>query len=232
MLDSDLLEVLVPVVLETHLFLAFLVEGVHDGAQTVLEPGLELQVVFVTRLDDRLVVSRVLNLDFARNFILLACSAGQTRSTRVVLEVLFGRCGTCHLCIIIRLVGAVHGGVLALEVNAEHGGAETWELAPWTVGKVDVHLHSEQQLDVLVLLLHNFVARQHDEALLVDEAVVKLDQAARVVHISVVEVARNILFEVQQQELRLIDGLETHFVSNTEFDLLKCRLLCVHVQWR
>ena len=70
--DSDFLEVLTPVLLETHIFLPFGVEFGHDVVQTLLEASFELQVVFVARTDHSLVVKCVLDYNLCGNFILLA----------------------------------------------------------------------------------------------------------------------------------------------------------------
>ena len=72
MFDSYFLEVLTPVLLETHIFLPFRVEFGHDVVQTALEASFELQVVFVACTDHSLVVKCVLDYSLCRNFILLA----------------------------------------------------------------------------------------------------------------------------------------------------------------
>ena len=68
--DRDLLQVLLPVLLEAHLFLPLVVELGHDVVETLLEALLELVIVFVASANDRLVMIRILYLHLARELIL------------------------------------------------------------------------------------------------------------------------------------------------------------------
>ena len=65
-------------------------------------------------------------------------------------------------------------------------------------------------LDILVLLLNNFIAGQHDEVLLINDCVEKLDQRPRIVQVGCVELGRQILLNLKKLHLGVIDALRKH----------------------
>ena len=70
MLDSDLFEILAPVILEADVLFTFRVKFTHDVVESLLEALLEYVVVFVSSTDDCLVVKRVLHFNLAGDLIL------------------------------------------------------------------------------------------------------------------------------------------------------------------
>ena len=173
MLLSDLLEVLLPVFLETHLFFTLGVELIHDVVETRLESLLEDSVVFVPSLDDGLVVEGVLDLDFARELVVTNTFlrlVGGVRAQRGLACVAFQ--GGVHIPIGLKLL---------LKVDLEDGWSKSWELPRGSLGQVGVVIHRHQVFDVLVLLLHDLISWQHDEVLLVNDGVEEFDERARVV---------------------------------------------------
>ena len=179
-LDGDLLEVVLPVLLEAEFLFALRVELGHDVVHAAAEALLELRVVLVARADDRLVVHRVFHLHLR----------GQLVRHRVVQGALRRAVGPRNLARASTAVHALHGAVvgeLALEVNLEDGLAEAWELARGPLGEVRVGLHGHEVLHVLVLFLDDLVAREHDEVLGVNHRIEQLDERARVVQVDRVE---------------------------------------------
>lgn len=71
MFNSDLLEILTPILLEAYLFFTLGVKFGHDVVETGLEAALELQIVLISCPDDCLVVESVLNFDLVVDLILL-----------------------------------------------------------------------------------------------------------------------------------------------------------------
>ena len=71
MFNSDLLEILTPILLEAYLFFTLGVKFGHDVVETGLEATLELQIVLISCPDDCLVVESVLNFDLVVDLILL-----------------------------------------------------------------------------------------------------------------------------------------------------------------
>ena len=186
MLNDDLFEVLVPVLLEAQLFFSFCVELGHHVADAQLESFLELQVVFVTEFDNRLVMQCVLDLDLGADLVLLqigfdrlswafwsATFGSLLWTTRWSLSQLGrGRPGYFTfgslLVLFLPIKRAVLRAKLLLEVDLEDDGPESWELSRRTLRHVFVAVHGDQVLDVLVLLLDNLVTWQLDEVLLAD----------------------------------------------------------------
>lgn len=70
MLDSDLFEVLAPVLRETHLLLALLIKLAHDVVETLLEALLEDSVIFVPIANNGLMMHRVLHFHLTSNLVL------------------------------------------------------------------------------------------------------------------------------------------------------------------
>ena len=70
MLDSDLFEVLAPVLGETHLFLALFIKLAHDVVKALLEPLLENCVVVVPRTDYSFMMQCVLHFNLTCDLIL------------------------------------------------------------------------------------------------------------------------------------------------------------------
>ena len=70
MLDSDLFEVLAPVLGETHFLLALFIKLAHDVVKALLEPLLENCVVVVPSTDYSFMMQRVLHFNLRCNLIL------------------------------------------------------------------------------------------------------------------------------------------------------------------
>ena len=75
MLYCDLFEILLPVLLEADLLLPLGIELAHDVVEALLEAHLEDGVVVVASTHNRLVVQRILDLDFACHLVLYALIA-------------------------------------------------------------------------------------------------------------------------------------------------------------
>ena len=62
-------------------------------------------------------------------------------------------------------------------------------------------------LDILVLLLYDFITWQHDEVLLVNDCIEKLDQCTCVVQVGSVELGRQILLDLKKFHLSIVNAL-------------------------
>jgi len=178
MLDRDLLEVLLPVLLETNFLLALRVKLRHDVVKTLLEARFELTIVVIAGPDDGFVVISVLYFNLTGEFILdfiafwgLSGSWGASR---------FGE-GRCSTTFSSRCVTISIGSKLLLKVYLENRGAKAWELSRGPLRQISIGIHGHQVLDILVLFLNDFITRQHYEMLLVNNSIIESDYGPSVV---------------------------------------------------
>lgn len=194
MFNGDFLEVAGPVGIEAEFVTPLCVELGHDPLAAGLEARTELGVVLVTRLDDGLVVGRVLHRHFRCNFVLLFGAGRCLR--RLSLRHLARGAGLC-----VRLRAQLS------KVNLESRGTQAWEGTGLPAREVLVPLHRDQVLHVLVFLLAHLVARQRDEVRLVDHAVKQGHHRAQARQEGRVELGTPVLLHVEQIQLSVVDQL-------------------------
>lgn len=191
MFNSDLLEVLLPVVVEPEFLLSVAVEFLKDAHHRHVKALSKRVVVFVSGLHDLLVVVCVLHAHLRVNFVFFHIGRlllrGGRRSRVGRLGVRFRR--------------------QLAEINFEGASAEARERSHLSSRQVLVSLHGDQMLNVLVLFLDNFVARQLNEVLFVDDVVVEQDQSAHVVQVGTVELEGVVLLNVKQTHLDIVNQL-------------------------
>ena len=156
MLDCDLWQILRPVLLESNLFLPFVVIFCHYFGKTLLKALLKSDIIIVARLYYCLVVRRVLYFDLSRDFVLLKIIfvlQGADRSLRV-------RPFSFILSILVLEA--------SFEVDLENGGSEAGEFARSPSTQICILLNCNQMLYIFVLFLNDFVSRQHNEMIFVD----------------------------------------------------------------
>ena len=223
MLNSDLLEVLLPILPEAKLFLPLLVKLGHHFVDAVLEAFLEREVVLIACLDDGLVMECVLDFDFCADLVLLYVAFNGLSGTAWPLLWAARSLGACwssclrrawsgqprliRLLLFISVLETIYRAELLLEVDLEYARPESWELPGGALGHIFLAVHGDQMFDVLVLLFDNLVSRQHYELLFVDYAIEKLDKGACIVEVCREEFSRETLFKFEQLHLRIINQI-------------------------
>ncbi len=157
MFNRDLLQVLLPVSVETQFVLPVTVKFSHYSTDAGLESLPILYVGIVASLNNVLVVRGVLNSQIRVDFVLhhwsfsVCCWTSLFRNRSICVRKQF------------------------LEINFKDASAKSWERPRLSSREVLVSLHRNKMLDVLVLLLNNLITWEQDEVLLVHQIVEQQD---------------------------------------------------------
>lgn len=191
MFHSDLLKIRRPVSIEFHLIRPFAVIFRHNFPQTILKPLLKLQVEFISSLDDGLVMKGVLDGHICIDLIL--------RDSRHI---------NTHCARFRRFTARIPSIAVLRKIDFEYTGAQSRELSGFPSAQIFIALLSNQELDILVFLLNDLVARQHNEVLFVDDPVEKTHHNACAAQVGDIEFLTPHLLYISKLNLAVINKLK------------------------